>query len=189
MQSKNLNQSSSSPNSLKQGKFDRGLAIVVFALMIFGVVMISSASAINSFFNTKGASTQYYFWNQLNALVIALVAWLVVQKIPYRFWYKHRLLVLSFGILLLATVFTPLRSDSNTFARGWINIPFLPSIQPSELVKTPFIIYLAAFFDSLGPKIKSFKNGFLPFATIVGIFLIFLFYKKFLIFVSKSGVK
>lgn len=157
-----------------KGQFDRVLAIVVFSLMLFGVIMISSASAINSFFNTKGQTTDYYFWNQLSSLVVALIAWLVVQRIPYRLWYKYRLIVAGFGILLLATVFTPLRSDYNTIARGWLNIPHLPSIQPSEIAKTAFIVYLAGFFDSIGPKLRSLKDGFVPFGIIVGFFILFL---------------
>lgn len=142
--------------------------------MLFGVIMISSASAINSFFNTKGQATDFYFWNQLKSLVVALIAWLIVQRIPYRFWYTYRFYVLGFSLIVLATVFTPLRSDYGTIARGWLNIPFLPSIQPSEIAKTGFIVYLAGFFDSLGPKLRDFKNGFLPFAIVVGVFLLFL---------------
>lgn len=174
MRGKNSLEHSRSGTSEPKGQFDRVLAIVVFGLMLFGVIMISSASAINSFFNTKGQTTDYYFWNQLSSLVVALVAWFVVQRIPYRFWYKHRLFVLGGAIVLLATVFTPLRSDYNTIARGWLNIPFLPSIQPSEIAKTAFILYLAAFFDGLGPKIRNLKEGFIPFGIIVGTFVLFL---------------
>ncbi len=161
-------------DSPANSQFDRILAIVVFVLMIFGVVMVSSASAINSFFNTDGQSTQYYFWNQFYSLIVALVAWFIVQKVPYRFWYKHRMWVLGVALVLLGTIFTPLRSNANTFARGWINIPLLPSIQPSEITKTAFIIYLASFFDGLGPKVRSLKDGFFPFLIIVGVFLLFL---------------
>lgn len=161
-------------STVNPGQFDRVLAITIFGLMLFGLIMISSASAINSFFNTKGQATDFYFWNQLKSLGIALVAWLIVQKIPYRFWYTYRFYVLGFSLCMLATVFTPLRSDYGTIARGWLNIPFLPSIQPSEIAKTGFIVYLAGFFDGLGPKLRDFKNGFIPFAIIVGIFLFFL---------------
>jgi len=160
--------------SLEAAKFDRVLAITVFGLMLFGVIMISSASAINSFFNTKGQATDYYFWNQLSSLIIALIAWIIVQRIPYRFWYNYRLPIVIFSLLLLATVFTPLRSDYGTIARGWLNIPFLPSIQPSEIAKIGFIIYLAGLFDKMGGRLRDLKEGFLPFIIIVGFFLIFL---------------
>ncbi len=161
-------------SSHQTGQFDRVLAITVFALMLFGVIMISSASAINSFFNTKGQATDYYFWNQLSSLIIALIAWIIVQRIPYRFWYNYRLPIVIFSLFVLATVFTPLRSDYGTIARGWINIPFLPSIQPSEIAKIGFIIYLAGLFDKMGGKLRNLKEGFVPFVIIVGFFLIFL---------------
>ncbi len=165
--------SSTSP-SQSPGQFDRILAVTTFGLMIFGVIMISSASAINSFFNTNGQATDFYFWNQLQSLAIALVGWFIVQKIPYRFWYTHRFYVLAGALALLATVFTPLRSDYGTIARGWINIPLLPSVQPSEIAKIGFIIYLAGFFDGIGNDIRDLKKGFVPFAVVVSVFLGFL---------------
>ena len=163
--------SSSKSGTREKRSFDRILAVTFFGLVIFGVVMISSASAINSFFNTGGASTDIYFWNQLSSVVIALVAWFIVQRIPYRFWYKYRFFVVGGALLLLGTIFTPLRSDSGTFARAWIHLPVLPSIQPSELAKIGFVVYLAAFFDRIGVKVRDFKQGFIPFIIIVSIFI------------------
>ncbi|MDP3975659.1 MAG: FtsW/RodA/SpoVE family cell cycle protein, partial [bacterium] len=51
---------------------------------------------------------------------------------------------------------------------SWINIPFLPSIQPVEFAKFGLIIYLAHWMASNRAQIKHFHYGFLPFVVILG---------------------
>ena len=50
------------------------------------------------------------------------------------------------------------------------------SVQPSEIVKLTYLIYLAGWIESRGDKIKSFSEGFVPFIVLLVVicFLIFL---------------
>jgi cell division protein FtsW len=49
-------------------------------------------------------------------------------------------------------------------------LPF--NIQPTELLKFTLILFLAYFFKKNFKKIKSFKEGFLPFLGILGFFVL-----------------
>jgi len=86
----------------------------------------------------------------------------------YHWWKKFAGLFLVFSIGLLLLVFIPgLRSEYGS-ARSWINI-FGFSLQPSELVKISFLIYLAAWLEVKRHALKSWSGGVLPFLIVLGI--------------------
>jgi cell division protein FtsW len=54
------------------------------------------------------------------------------------------------------------------WARGWINIPWIPfTIQPTEFLKFTIIIYLATFLKKYKGYLSDFQNGFIPFIAII----------------------
>jgi cell division protein FtsW len=152
---------------------DRWLILAFVVLSLFGLAMISSASAINSYINTKGASNSFYLVNQLLSLVISFIVLFVVQAVPYQTWRKLAAPAYGISILLLIVVLvSPVGAQYGTFARSWINIPHIPSIQPAEFAKLGLILYLAAYLTKQGPeKTATLKQGFVPFAIITGIII------------------
>lgn len=148
---------------MKEHKPDKGLIIIVFSLLIVGFVILSSASAVISQEN-RGNSYYYLLHQLLYGGVIGIIAFLIVQKINYRF-YKKIALVLFFGsLILMGLVFVPSLSYSHAGAQRWLAVGPL-SFQPSEFFKLSFVIYLAAFFSK---KEKSF-NTLIPFLVIMGL--------------------
>lgn len=150
---------------------DRWLLITTVALSLFGVVMISSASAINSYITTQGASNAYYLVHQLMSLGVALVALLVGQGIPYTAWRKLALpaFVITTSMMVLV-LFTGFGQKYGTFARSWLYLPGLPNIQPAEFAKVALVLYLAAYMTRQGEgKVATFQQGFIPFALISGV--------------------
>jgi cell division protein FtsW len=93
--------------------------------------------------------------------------------VPYRFWQKFSLPMLIFSIGLLALVFTSVGSDYGT-ARSWLNIGFLPSLQPVELAKLSLVCYFATWLEKRRHELKSFQFGFLPFSTILATLVLLL---------------
>lgn len=158
------------PTQTRRGGRDRVLFLAVIVLSLFGLVMISSASAINSYIDTQGATNAYYLLHQLGSIVVAFAALGVTQGIPYTAWRKLALPIFIGCVgLLVVVLFTGVGQEYGTFARSWINIPWLPSIQPSEFAKVGLVLYLAATFARRGPeKTASFAEGFVPFALITG---------------------
>ncbi|MFZ5391008.1 MAG: FtsW/RodA/SpoVE family cell cycle protein, partial [Patescibacteria group bacterium] len=59
----------------------------------------------------------------------------------------------------------------------WIHL-FGNSLQPSEILKLSFIIYLSAWLASKGEQVKSFKDGLVPFVLITGLVLAFVLLQK-----------
>ncbi len=161
--------------TLKKGEHeaDKSLVVVLGVILVFGLVMLSSASSVVSY--AKFGNVYNYFLHQLLAVFISLVVMFVVSKIDYHFWRKYAGVFLIISIILLLLVFIPgIRAEFGT-SRSWINI-FGYSFQPSELVKITFLIYLATWLESKKGQLSSFESGVFPFiitlGTIAGLMLL-----------------
>jgi cell division protein FtsW len=96
----------------------------------------------------------------------------VMSWIPYHFWKKISLLLLGASMVLLVLVFVPgIGADFGT-AKSWILIAG-NSVQPSEIVKLTFLLYLSAWFEGRAAKgVKSMSTGLLPFVGILGVIML-----------------
>jgi len=147
---------------------DKTLFTIVMILLIFGLVMISSAGVIYS--ETRFADAYYFFQRQLiYGVVPGLLALFVCSRIDYHFWKKISVIFFFASIIFLVLVFVPGVGTKVYGASRWIFLgPF--SFQPSEMAKLSIIIYLAAWLESRGKhRIKDFFEGFLPFLGIMGL--------------------
>lgn len=139
---------------------DKSLITAMFVLIIFGLVMLFSASSVVSY--SRYANTYHYFIRQFAWVMISLAVFFVVSRIDYRRLKKFASFFLFASIILLLLVFIPgLRAEYGT-ARSWINI-FGYSFQPSELVKLSFLIYLATWLEAKKGELNSFSSGIFPF--------------------------
>lgn len=158
-------------------KFHRpnfALAVIVFALVIFGLVMISSASVVVA--KLSSGDPFYYVKRQAIWVGLGLLVLLIFQKIDYHFFKKIAPWALLFVLILLVGVFIPGLGYSYGGARRWIHLgPFF--IQPTELLKPVFILYLAAWLEKKGKGIKYFSYGFLPFVIMLS-FIVFLIMRE-----------
>jgi len=146
------------------GKIDYWMLFLVFALCVFGLLMIYSASAVVSF--EQYGINNFYFKKQLGSLAIGLVAMLIASAIDYRFWQKYAGIFLFIAVLMLLSVF--IFSQEVSGAQRWIKIAGI-SVQPSEITKLAFIIYLAAWLAKKKEQIRDFRYGFIPFAVIISV--------------------
>jgi len=142
----------------------------VFILVIFGLLMLSSASS--DLGKIKFNDTYYYLKHQIiYGLSFGVVGFLFAYFIHYRFWQKMSVALLVVSLFLLLLVFTPL-GFSHAGANRWLNIGPM-SFQPAEFLKFTFIIYLAAWLspkkDKTFGRQKSFSSGYLPFLIISGV--------------------
>ncbi len=145
---------------------DKSLITALFILLIFGLVMLFSASSVVSF--SRFGNTYHYLIRQIYSVIVALAVFYAAARIDYHWWKKFAGFLLLFSIALLLLVFVPgLRSDYGT-ARSWINI-FGQSFQPSELVKVSFLIYLATWLEAKKGELNSLTSGVLPFLVILGV--------------------
>jgi cell division protein FtsW len=168
----------------QEGHIDYPLFIVIFALVIFGLVMISSVSVFESYNITKqlaqnfpnqypSPSNDFYLLRSLGHVAIALPVWFIVMRIPFTFWRKAAPFVFFVSIVLLLILFTHLGVNYKG-ATGWLNIPFLPSIQPVEIAKIGVVLYFARWLERRKEDLQSLENGFFPFLFILGIVVLLL---------------
>ena len=141
----------------------------IILLAVFGLIMLSSASS--DLGKIKFNDTYYYLKHQLlYGLSFGLAGFLIASLINYRFWQKFAAPLLLVSIFALILVFTPL-GFTHSSANRWLNLgPF--SVQPAELLKFSFIIYLSAWLSSKkenSGRRKSFLTGYLPFLIISGL--------------------
>lgn len=146
---------------------------VLFLLVIFGLVMLASASF--DLGKIKFNDSYYYLKHQLSyGLLIGFLGFLAGSLIYYRFWEKLAPWLLLGNIILLLLVFSPLGVSIKGSER-WVDFGFV-SFQPGEILKFTFLVYLAAWLSRSQARSRSFSKGFLPFLILSGAvaFLLFL---------------
>ena len=140
------------------------LAIVIFLMSLFGIVMISSSSIVVA--QEQHGSNYYYVGHQLISLVIGLILMIVTYFIDYRYWKKISLTLFLLTLVLLIGVFIPGIGREYGGAHRWIGLGN-NVFQPSELVKVTFIIYLASWLERKGKDVSHLVFGFIPFAILM----------------------
>ena len=143
------------------------LAIAIFGLSIFGLLMLYSASAELSRVNTQNANiSTHYLYLQLISFVIGIVAWLVIQQIDYRRYQKYLTSWVILTLILLISVFLLSKGEIKG-AHRWISIAG-QTLQPSEFAKLSFIMFLASWFSQKREVLHTWK-GFAWFMITLGV--------------------
>ncbi|MEK7619293.1 MAG: putative lipid II flippase FtsW [Patescibacteria group bacterium] len=149
------------------GQPDTLFVVALFALVTFGLLMLSSASAVVSY--QKYGSAYYYITHQiLFGFLPGLFLFALCSRFPYQYLQKYAFFFLLASIILLVLVFIPGVGYEYGGARRWLHAgPYL--FQPSEFVKLTFLLYLATWLSKKGEKhVQNFSYGFLPFLALLG---------------------
>lgn len=151
---------------------DIPLVGVVGLLLLFGLVMLSSAGSVLGF--QRFDDSNFFLKSQLPAVAIGLLGAIITYRIDYSRWRRWAVPLLFVTILLLLLVFFPGIGSFFLGARRWINLGFT-TIQPSEIAKLVFILYLAVWLEKRSGALRDLQAGFVPFiitvATIGGLIL------------------
>ncbi len=142
--------------------FDVPLLLVVIALLLFGMLMVYSASADYSF--QVYGSPAYIFmrqlrWMGLGSLVMAFLAWM-----DYHWWKKFALPLMALSIFALVAVL--IIQDTRL---GSVRSLFRGSIQPSELAKFGIIIYLSIWLHNRRDQLGNIYVAVIPLGVIMGV--------------------
>lgn len=166
---------------MQKGKSDKVLLAMVFALLLFGIVMITSIGVPKSIqlsapdilypnCEQEGVDCYLLFKNHIIRVAIGIIALIICAKIPYKFWRKVAPLLFG-GIILLLLFVLIFGSSFNTIARSWL-VVFNASLQPAEYAKIALILYLARWMDEKSKDVGSFQYGFIPFCIISGLIIL-----------------
>jgi len=123
---------------------DLWLALLIFGLTVFGVIMVYNASVIEAH---QLFSDKYYFFKQQALWAgIGLVIALITTNIHYQLYKRISPWLLGFNLILLLLVLIPGIGIQAQGARRWISF-FGFNLQPTELIKLSLSIYLAAWLS------------------------------------------
>ena len=132
-------------NTYKQDKCLKYLLFFLMFVCLIGLIMVYSASFIYAK-EIFGSST-YYFYKQLQVLMVSIFSVLIISKTKISFWLKYGHFINIVFIILLVLVLIPGLGISMKGAQRWLKIgPF--SFQPGEFVKYTGLISAVTYFDN-----------------------------------------
>lgn len=144
-------------------KLDKPLLIITIIFFIFGLIMILSASSMESYMRYN-YSPYHYFVRQAIFLGIGLITFFFAIIFPTKNYKKLDKVLL--GIIILALVGLIFYGHVANQAVSWYKIgPF--AIQPSEFAKIIIIIYLAVYYSKNKDKLDNQWNIIKPMIFIV----------------------
>ena len=146
---------------------DSLLLITIFALTIFGLIMVGSASSVLA---TRFQEDPFFFLKHqlLYGVTFGLIAFVIGLFTPYTKLRPLAAPAMLIALILLVLVFVPGLRVASGGATRWIGIGSF-TVQPSELAKLGFILYLAALLERKGASIRDFKQSVIPFLVIVAV--------------------
>lgn len=148
-------------------KIDVGLMLIVLALLVFGMLTLSSASSVTAY-ERFGNNNHFFFRQLMFGVLPGLAAMYFASRIHFSKWQSFAPLLIVIGIAALIGVFIPGLGFSVGSANSWIDFKFF-LFQPSEFMKLVVILYLASWYDKRAEHAQDLYYGFLPSLTIVGL--------------------
>ena len=171
-------------------KMDKPLLFITIAFFLFGLVMILSASSMESLMRYE-RSPYYYFYREAIFIAFGMIVFLIVVKIPTKVYQKLYypfmfLIIICLGALILL-------GYTAKGTKGWFELGPI-YIQPSEFAKIITIMFLACYYEKNKLTLDNHKNLLKPLiyifitvilvalqpdlgtATIIGLISFFLFF-------------
>lgn len=153
---------------LKRLKFiDKPFVITLLILLVFGLVVLASASSSIS------SDPYFYLKKQIITITLGIVAILVIIRYEYIELRRYSWFLYGLSVLLLILVLVLGEEVRGT--TGWISIGPLPAVQPAEFTKILLIISFADFLYRRKGELNTLKE-MLPCFAYMGLpfFLIML---------------
>ena len=151
-----------SPNKRLGWGVDVPLILAIVALVVFGLIMLYSASFDFSF-NEFGSPT-YMFGRQLRWLGVGLLLAFGLSLFDYHHWSRVVVFAMLGTIALLVTVLF-----INEIRLGASRSLYEGSYQPSEVAKLISIIYIAVWLFAKRDFLHDISLGLIPLGVILGI--------------------
>lgn len=143
---------------------DLGIIVLSLALILVGLIAISSASIEYAQLNYN--STSFHTVRHLIYMAVAGVGAAVVYRIPLEFWEDTGWIWLFVALGLLILVLIPGVGREVNGSQRWLPLgPF--TLQPSEFAKLAMIVYLAGYMVRREHEVRHEWQGFLkPMAVL-----------------------
>ena len=150
-------------------QYDQPLVWVVLLLMLFGMVMVYSASiALPDSPKYANYSNGYFLIRQAMFICLSLVVGLIVFRIKIETWQKMAPYLFVGTLVLLALVLIPGIGKGVNGAKRWLSFRVF-NLQPSELMKLFIVLYAADYTVRKQEVMHKLTKGFMPMTVAVGV--------------------
>ena len=149
-------------------EYDQPLVWVTMLLMLFGVVMVYSAS-ISLPDSPKYANYKntHFLVRQSIFVAVSILAGLFVFRVRISTWQKAAPYLFVLTLVLLAAVLVPGLGKGVNGAKRWLSFKVF-NIQPSELMKLFMVLYAADYTVRKQEYMHKLTKGFVPMLMAVG---------------------
>lgn len=144
-----------------QPVLDIPLTIIVCVLVVFGLIMLFSASSAYALY--RFGDSYRYIIPQTRYAILGIIFMFAVSRFDYHILHKLAMPALAITIILLALALV--MPEYNNSHR-WITLGSF-TFQPSELAKFAITLSFAQIISVNADKMKTFKYGVAPFLVIL----------------------
>ena len=158
-------------NYIHRGSLRLREKIFLFDYILISLVLLLGIISIFAMYSTEQGKLGYYTQSHLYRFFIFFIFFIIVSFFKIKTWYKSAyLFYFTVLILLLAVDFFGISSSGS---KRWISL-FVFNLQPSELMKTALIVFLARYYYKIpSDQVTSIKYIIAPvFALSVPFFLV-----------------
>ena len=138
--------------------YDRWLIFLVVCLLVFGLLMVTSASIVIA--DQQFHQPFYFFYHQLVYILLGIALGSIIVQFDVATWKRFDGLLLIGTLLLLALVLFPGIGRSVNGSMRWIGVGVF-SIQVSEVAKLAVVVYMAGYLVRHNASIKTSLSSFL----------------------------
>lgn len=142
---------------------DMPLVVTTFFLILFGLVMVFSASWEISYFEYQGSHTRM-FERQLMFVAVGLLGAVILSFLDYH--HYKRLAIFGMGITVAALLGVLIVREVRFNATRTL---YEGSVMPSEAAKLMIIIYLCVWLYAKRHQINQISFGLIPLGVIIGV--------------------
>jgi cell division protein FtsW len=148
------------PRTLKP---DRTLFLTTLALVMLGVAMVFSASAVRA---TEQGEATYFWLRQVVAAALGMSILFVIMKLDYHWYQKPAFVFTALSMVVGLCVFVFFLPATRGTHR-WIQLPGI-SLQPSEMAKLAVVAFLAYYLEKHKGRIND-SLTLVPVGVIVSV--------------------
>ncbi len=153
---------------MEEGYFDYQILFITIVLVLFGIMMIYSASSYRAVM--EGNSDFFYALKQALIAMGSFVVMLAASSVNYKQYYSYAMPVIIISVILCAIV--SVIGFASHGAVRWISLGFF-NLQPSEFLKPAIVIYIAKVCHTNEEWLENFKDLFkIMLIPLVGIIIV-----------------
>ncbi len=152
---------------MKKLKIDIPFFVSIVILVIVGYLIFASAS-LGLLSKQPGKYANVAFSQTFLGLFLGSLACIFFANFDYKMLRKYSPYIFVVSVIATLLVFIPHIGVSHGGAQRWIYVGPI-SVQPSELLKIGYIIFLAALLSKFKDKAWTIQYGLVPFVSLTAI--------------------